>query len=111
MHADGHGRMPAVIAGEECWEIDRTHGRDGADRQLPAHQPADSGDGVPAVLGCRDGAPGSREQGPSGFCELDAACAAHEQVAAQFSFECADRTRQARLREVHSRRGPGEDVP
>ena len=51
-------RMPAVIAGQQGWDVDGTDGLDDADLQLPADQPADPGNRVKAVLGRCDGATG-----------------------------------------------------
>ena len=90
MDPQSHGGVPAVKPCEEPGEVDLTKRLDGADRQVPAHQPADRGNGVPAVLGRGEGADGGWKQRPSGFGQLDLAGAAHEQVATEFAFERAD---------------------
>ena len=75
---------------------------------MTAHQPADGGNRIMGVLGSGDGPPGRRKQRPSGFGQLHLPGAAHEQVAAKFALERANRAGQARLREVGPRRRAGE---
>jgi len=48
---EGDGWVSVVVAGEQRGDVDRADVLDGADRELSAHKPADSGDGISAGLG------------------------------------------------------------
>ena len=90
MDPQRHRWVPAVKTGEQPGEVNLAERLDGTDRQVSAQQPADGGNGVPAVLGRGDGTPGSRKQRPASLGQLDLAGAANEQVAAKFALECAN---------------------
>ena len=75
---------------------------------MPAEQPADRGDGVAAALRRVDRVSCRTEECSAGVGQLDLPGAAHEQVTAELLLERADRTREARLGEMHPRGGSGE---
>ena len=100
--------MPAVKAGQQTRQIDAAERRDRADREPPAHQPADRGNRVSTVLCRGDGALRGWQQRAASLGQLDLARAANEQVTAQLVLERADRAREARLRQVDPSRGSRE---
>src|SRR5690348_17622878 len=77
--------VPAVKASEQRREVDPPKRLNGTDRQMPAQQPTDSGNGVPAVLGRGNGPHGGRKQRPAGLGQLVLASAADEQVTTEFA--------------------------
>ena len=58
---------------------------------MSAHQSADRGNSVPAILGRGYGTDCGWKQRPPSLDQLDLASAADEQVAAKFALERADR--------------------
>jgi hypothetical protein len=78
-------------AGQQGRQIDHCESLDCADVQLAAQDAADTGHGIPVLVGCDQRATGRRQQSAARLGKHHAPAVAHEQRCAHLAFERLDR--------------------